>query len=217
MSEPIQALFFRDFPNAHIPEILDEIWSKGIYNPYVIGKKDLMVVDLGANIGMTCQFFYPFAKQIYAVEPTKEHQEILKKFIEFNNYTNIQLCSYAISNTNGKEKFNHNPNSTANSLELEDGSGDFEEVEVLDMEKFMEKEKIDYIDILKLDVEGSESKIISSEAFKKMCPKIKVILGEWHDWTPMRKELFQYTLEDLGYTFTWNHNTAATTFSAVRV
>ncbi len=213
--QPIQALFFRDWNNSHIPEIMEEIWIKKIYEPFLTGRTDLVIADLGSNIGLTLLYFKDFAKQIYAVEPTKDHLEILTKDIEFNKFTNIKICPYAISNTNGKATLNHSPNSTANSLELKVDPKNNEEVEVLDIEKFMEREKIEYIDILKLDVEGSESKVIASDAFKRVCPKIKVIFGEYHPWTSMKPELFAHSLEELGYIFHWNRNTIAATFTAV--
>jgi hypothetical protein len=95
--------------------------------------------------------------------------------------------------------------------------GDTEEVETLTIGDFFKREKIDHIDILKLDVEGQEGKIVASEEFAKYAPKINTILGEWHAWSGISKGLFMNTLRDLGYEFNWRKDTKADVFEAVRV
>src|ERR1700744_2770876 len=107
MSKPINALFFKDFKHAHIPEIMEEIWLQAIYKPFLVGKKDLIIADVGGNIGLASYYFKDYARQVYCVEPAKEHQETIKKMLEFNDIKNVALCPYAISNRNGKTKFYH--------------------------------------------------------------------------------------------------------------
>lgn len=216
--KPIEGLFFRDFPNSFIPEILDEIYVKKVYEPFLEGKKDLTIVDFGANVGLTTFYFKDYAKTVYAVEPSAMHLETLKKMLEFNKITNVKVCPYAISNKNGKRKFYHYSNTTAFSLaELLPNISDFEEVETVDIKEFFTREKIDHIDLLKMDLEGEESYVITSDSFKEYAPKISVIVGEWHDTTPMIKVQFQRALEDLGFKFKWYYNTQASVFSCVRL
>lgn len=212
---PIEALFFRGWGNSHIPEILEETYIKEIYKPYLFGKKNLCIVDLGANQGLTSYYFKDYAKMVYSIEPTTAHLEVLRKMIEFNKITNITVCPYAISNQTTKTKFFHNPNSTSNSLSLNVNPSDFEEVDVLSFDEFMTRNKLDHIDLLKLDVEGEEGKVITSDGFKKYAGKIDVIVGEYHDWTNMGKNQFANTFTDLGYKFNWIPNMKASVFTAV--
>jgi hypothetical protein len=94
---------------------------------------------------------------------------------------------------------------------------DFEEVETITLEDYMKKYKIDKIDLLKLDMEGSESKFILSDGFKNVADKIKLIVGEYHEWTEMNKGMFKREFEELGFTFNWNYKTQASVFSAIRL
>lgn len=214
---PINAIFFRDFPNTHIPEIFEEIYLRKIYEPHLIGKKDLIIADVGANIGLTAYYFKDYAKQIYAVEPSKMHQDTLKTMLEYNKITNVTLCPYAISNKNGTEKFYLNENTTAFHLGKFSNDNDFEEVETVTFDEFMKRNKLDHIDILKLDPEGEESRIITSDGFKKWADKIDTVVGEWHDWGSVGQIQFANQFKDLGFNFHWERNTKAACYSAVHI
>lgn len=213
----IKALFYRDWSTAFIPQILQEIYIHSVYTPFVTGRRDMVIADWGANIGITAQYFANFAKQIYAVEPATKHLEILSKTVKFNETTNIKVCPYAISNETGKTHLYLPDNTTMYSMENMGNTDKFEEVDTLDPEEFFKREKIEYLDLLKADVEGSESKVFSSDAFRKISPKIKVIVGEHHAWDNQSKDAFMNMFKDLGYVFTWNMLTDASTYSAVRI
>lgn len=217
MDQPLQGIFFKDWDNSHIPEILDEVYLKKVYEPFLIGKRDLVIVDAGSNIGLTSYYFKPHAKQIYAIEPAKSTLEILRKMIEFNKIKNITVCPYALSNENGTEKFYHNENTTANNLIAGNDPKNYEEVETVDFDEFMKRNKLTHVDFMKLDCEGSEAKIIMSEGFKRWANKVKVICFEHHEWSGVSPLNFQRALEDLGYTVSFNRNTKAVTGNAIRL
>ncbi len=219
MNKKLSAFFFHEPFNQNFwPDILDEVYKKQVYQQFVVGKTDLTIVDCGANVGLTAYYFKDYANQVYAIEPAKQHFAVLHKMVEFNEIQNIYPVNVAISNKNGKEKFYHNPNQTMFSLEATvNDPNDFEEVETMTMDKFMEIYKLDYIDILKLDPEGEEAKILQSEGFKKVAPKVHTILGEWHNWCGVSQDNFRIGLEELGYTFHWRHDTQAQVYEAVRI
>lgn len=213
----IEGIFFRDFRNSYIPQILDEIYIKQVYKPYLLGKKNAVIADWGGNIGLTSFYFKDYAKQVYCVEPSKRHIEVIEKLIEFNKIKNIKICPYAISGENGKTKFFQPENVTMYSMENVMQAGEYEEVETVDPASFFEREGIESLDLLKLDVEGSESKVVNSEGFKAIAPKIKVIVGEWHTWDSQSKDGFANSLRDLGYEFRWIAGTDASVFTCVRI
>lgn len=217
---PLKAFYFREpFEQNFWPDILDEIYRKKVYQRFVLGKKNLTIVDCGANVGLSVYYFAPFSKTVYAIEPSKQHVETLRAMIKQNGLSNVIVCPVAISNKNGKTKFYHNDNQTMFMLDERgnpDGK-DFEEVETQTIDAFIEKNKIEQIDILKMDSEGEEAKIFQSEGFKKVAPKIKIILGEYHDWCNVSQANFQYGLEELGYEFKWRRDTIAKVFEAVRI
>ena len=211
-----EGIFFKDWEASHIPEILGEIYLRQIYRPFVEGKKDITIVDAGANIGLTAYYFKDYGK-VYVIEPTKAHLDTLKTMIEFNKITNITICPFALSNKTEERALYHSTNSIANSLNLLQNKDDFEMVNALSFGDFMKKYTLTKIDILKLDVEGEESKIITSDEFKEYSPNIKVIIGEWHEWTQMNKEQFRHTIEDLGFTFKWIPMGQVDGYTAVRL
>ena len=214
---PLQAIYFRDFPNAYIPDILEEIYLKKIYEPFLLCKKDMTIVDVGANIGLASYYFKDFAREVFAVEPSERHLEALNKMIEFNKINNITVCPVALSNKTAKEKFYHSINTTSYSLTALGDQKDFEEVQMLSFDEFMVRNKLDHIDLLKMDSEGEEGKIFTSDGFKEYAPKIKVIVGEWHDWCNMEKNQFANTLKDLGYEFNWIYGLKSSVFTAIRI
>ena len=217
IKQPLEALYFHDFSNSYIPNILHEIYYEKIYLPYLVGKKDMIICDWGANIGVTSYYFKDFAKQVYSVEPSAQHLECLNAMIKQNNVKNIKVCPYAISNINGKTKFFHNPNSTMFSLkDTVNNKDDFEEVETVTPDEFMKREGIEHIDLLKFDLEGFESEVMASEGFKSIVPKIDTIIFEYHQWTVASKDMIANTLRDLGYNVKWLNGTEATIGVATR-
>ena len=215
--KPLQAIYFRDWQNAHIPEILEEVYLKKIYHPFLAGKKDLTIVDVGSNIGLTTYYFKDYAKRIIGLEPSQVHRETCARMLKENKITNVEILPYGLSNKKEKKKFYLNENNTAFSFTSFKPNTPFEEVDVITLDDLFSITKIDKIDILKMDSEGEEAKIFTSDAFKNNMDKIPVILGEFHEWTGVSQQQFMNMFRDYGYEFKWNHNTRAATFSAVKI
>lgn len=216
VQEPIQSIFFRNWEASHIPEILEEIYLREVYKPYLLGRHDLTIVDIGANIGLTSYYFKDYAKQVFAIEPDRNHIEELSKMLEFNKITNVKVCPYAISNITKKGKLFRNGNSTAHNL-INGDPNNVEEIDTLSFDDFIKRQNIDHIDLLKLDPEGEEGKIITSDGFAKFASKINVVVGEWHTWGTMEHNQFSNTFTDLGFKFNWIPNMKASVYTAVRI
>ena len=52
-------------------------------------KKDLIVLDVGANIGLFTQYVSEYAKQVYSIEPSDIHSRALNKLVTFNQLKNV--------------------------------------------------------------------------------------------------------------------------------
>src|SRR3990167_4735775 len=105
----LKALFYPGdvpFDSLFIPAIFHEIHYDAIYLDVVTvldkEKKDPVIVDVGANIGITVQYFREHAKKVYAIEPSTEHFEALSKNKEFNHWDNVELFKYAIADRDGE-------------------------------------------------------------------------------------------------------------------
>ena len=213
-----QAIFYKDFGNSYIPHILKEIYIDKVYEPFLQGKKDLTVIDAGANISLFSQYIYDRSKVIYAIEPSADHFECIVQTKNFNHLNKIIPIKIALSHENGEAKFFHSQNTTMYSLNnaVSDGSN-FESVETMTMEKLFDDFDIGHIDFMKVDIEGAESEVFSSEGFSRVADKIDIIVGENHAWSNSSPQMLKNTITDNGFSFKWLNATEATLFVAERI
>jgi FkbM family methyltransferase len=186
----IKGLFFRDAKLNSIGHIVAEVWKDYIYHPFLNGKKDLTIIDAGANVGFTAFYFSEYAKVVHCIEPAKEHLEVLKKMIEFNGLENIvKPHNFALSIKDDVGELTHYSNTTMYSLysnikgnELLSVTG--KEPTVLKrLDTFFKEEKIEHCDFLKLDVEGVEFEILGSDSFANVASKIDQMVVEVHQYS----------------------------------
>src|SRR3989344_3474333 len=196
----LKALFYPDvsFETLYIPHIYKEIYIDKIYADVFKNKQPqtMTIVDVGANIGIVTHYMQPFARKLYAVEPSSEHFEALAANKEFNGWDNVEIFHLALADKDGETELLKKPdNRTMNSIVLgkrnPDGSPVFpmrtrhpysepEIVKTMAMDTFFNKNKITEVDFMKIDVEGAEDMILRSEGFKKVASKIKNIEIEFH-------------------------------------
>jgi len=168
------------FDSLFIPYIYKEIYLEGVYVDIFNTRKDMVVLDIGANIGVVTQYMREYAKKIVAVEPSTEHYEALVKNKEFNGWDNVVTVNAAIAEKNGEMTLNLNTgNRTCHSLNLNYNQGG-EKVKVMDFETLFKENDIDHVDFIKMDVEGYEEPILMGESFAKVAPKIDAIMLEFH-------------------------------------
>lgn len=197
-NQKLKALFYPDVPfeTLYIPYIYKEIYFDGIYIDIFNERDDLVVVDVGANIGVVTQYMRERAKRVYAIEPSTMHFAALKKNKEFNKWDNVEVFKMAIADKDGEMKLNLNDNNkTCHSLTLDYKQGG-EMVKTVRMDTFFKENKIDEVDFMKFDVEGAEDMILRSEGFKNVAEKIKAIEVEFH--FPNWQELVRYMIS-LGF------------------
>lgn len=139
------------------------------------------VVDLGANIGTFSLFIYPYAKNIFAVEPNPKALFMLDRTIFDNHLSKIVTIERAIAGHDGDRFF-----IDADDKLKQYGSGSLSDktgitVKGITIETLMKEWKIEYIDLLKVDIEGGEVELFESDAFRNVANKIGTIIGEYHD------------------------------------
>lgn len=147
-------------------------------------KKTPLIIDAGANVGLAIFYFktlYPNSK-IIAFEPMPKLYEIIVRNIERNHWENVEVYPYALNGTDGgKCTFYVQDSGLAGSLEKRNQEGvDASRIEEIEVEcaclsKYM-KETVDY---LKLDIEGSETKVI--EEIQDNLANLQHIFIEFHE------------------------------------
>jgi FkbM family methyltransferase len=185
----------RDIPfdSLFIPYIYREIYMDGVYIDVLNGRKDMVIMDVGANIGVTVQHFQNYAKKVCAIEPLNAHYEALKKNVEFNEWKNVETFKMAITGKDGEVTMHPlESNMTCTSYTNDYGQGG-EVVEGQTFKTFFEKNNIEQVDFCKFDVEGSENDILYSEGFTSVADKIKAIEIEFHhpDWRQLVEHLIK--------------------------
>jgi FkbM family methyltransferase len=173
------------FYTKHDQGVMSHFYSKNYYIKEGLHSKIKYILDLGANIGVeTFRFaeFYPDSK-IISVEPFERNFKILKK--NFKNYKNVFLINKPIWSS---KKFLI-PNIVDNSFEnivyseIKNDSSILKKdnlIESTTIQNIFEEYNLPYIDVLKMDCEGSE-KIFFNNLSKNILEKIKCIIIEVSD------------------------------------
>lgn len=167
----------------YIGHQMAEIYRDGIYRSLLT--PNMTVVDIGANIGITSLYFSNYAKKVFAIEPSIEHFAVLTKMLAFNKVKNVKPIRKAVYLKSGKFPLFHNTNKTMFSLHaaVDDKSSPKEMVDCITLDDLFKEEKIKHVDLMKMDVEGSEAEILSGPGFRKVAPKIDKIILETHQWS----------------------------------
>jgi hypothetical protein len=66
-------------PTSFTKYIIDNEINKGLWDPEILRdilKKDAIVIDAGANVGLFSLYVLPYIRKIYLIEPTKSFSPI---------------------------------------------------------------------------------------------------------------------------------------------
>lgn len=153
-----------------------------LFNGYNIQLSNLRtIIDGGANIGLTSIFLaekFPDSK-IYSIEPSVSNFEWLVE--NTKHLTSITPIQSALWNKDTSLKV-RNPKEHAWAHTVEECSEDEPDAfKAMSISSLMEKYKLEHIDLLKLDVEGSERELFK-ENYDHWIPRTRYILVELHDW-----------------------------------
>lgn len=202
-SQPNHHAIFYDgsLADAHIADILKEIYMDRVYERIIHGRKDLTIIDFGGNIGLTSMYFSPFAKKVFTLEPDPFHVATIRENLDYNKIDNVEVFQLALANENGKRKFHFNTNTTMASLSpaVDDKSQEEIEVKTITIEDFMTQNKIEHVDFAKVDVEGEEFNVICGKHFEHVTQKVDSLLIELHNWANRNFDQIPTALRDYGY------------------
>lgn len=141
-----------------------------------------VIIDAGANIGTSSIYFsikYPNAK-IYAIELEDENYNILLKNIE--NYKNIVPIKAGLWGKEETKKIQNRKTGPWGYTIVETDnkiSETGQDIECVTIKTLMEKYKFNTVDILKIDIEGSEKEVLDNS--EEWINQVKVLTVELHD------------------------------------
>lgn len=159
--------------------IMDQL-EKEMYSFYFKDKNDLVVLDLGANIGLFSIHVSDCCRKIFAIEPTPSHFSVLEKNLK--SLDNTKPLNYALSSSDGQiEFFLYDGNSTMNSLSKRSHNGQRILVDGITFKSLLGKIEETKIDFCKIDIEGSEYFSITKESIADVKDNIDNFFIEVHE------------------------------------
>lgn len=168
---------FENNSRNHALTIIKQINEDEFYKKFFKGKSDLVVLDIGANVGLFSLHVLPSCKKIIALEPTPSHYNLLKKLTDGSL---VETRWTALSDHCGVTSFSFDANnSTMNSI-INGNPVSGIEVGCLDLNGILEAENIDHVDFCKVDIEGSEVIALTESTINKTGGKIKQFFVEVH-------------------------------------
>ena len=159
----------------------------------------IIVFDVGAHYGETIKLFNKELniKKIYSFEASSKNYKILKKNIFKYDQKKVETLNYGIGNKITKSYINQtieSSSSTINELNINSkylkkklkilnikDKNSFQHkvpIEIITLDYFIEKKKIENVDLLKIDTEGYEFNVL--KGLSKHNQKIKLVYFEHH-------------------------------------
>ena len=134
---------------------------------YELGKQRALVsllrpgdvfFDVGAHVGfytLLAAMCVGKAGKVIAFEPLPRKLRFLRRHVEINRLSNVQIMPAAVSDTSGLGRLKIGGNSYTNSLTGEGGGEDLE-VETVALDDLTARLRVPEPDCIKLDIEGAE-------------------------------------------------------------
>lgn len=192
------------FSYDNIYQLFGEIFVKGAYF-FHSNKKGPILIDAGANIGVATLFFkflYPESK-IWAFEPDPETFKLLERNIENNQLTNVHAYNIAVAGSVGHIDFyTDKPGSVSASTVRLNNSQSKIKVKSQTLSNIISK--IKRVDLLKVDIEGSEYLAFADLIRNNSLRDVQEIIVEYHHHlTKSNKTLDQFLalLRSAGYNY----------------
>lgn len=151
-------------------------------NTYILNnlKPNDTFIDVGACIGDYSFFASSIITEghIYAFEPYKKSIEMFEENIRLNNLKNISIFKGVASDKNGYEYLRIEKESEVNHIVNKKSRHNEIRVRSITLDTFIAENNIKQVSILKIDVEGSEMKVLIGAEKSIQDKKIKKILIE---------------------------------------
>jgi len=145
--------------------------------------KKLTVLDIGSNGGIFSIYCAPICNKVYAIEASAVLCKAIREFS--SSFDNIAVCNNAISSKDGMINFFFFPDCTGqstihNRAKAKNAEAIKVSVNAYTILSFIERYKIEYVDICKVDIEGEEVNLFSNESIESLAPYVDKFWIEVH-------------------------------------
>lgn len=139
-----------------------------------------LIVDGGANVGYSALFFadkFPHA-EIFAIEPETSNFKVLEHNVSVCR--NVRSIQKGLWSKSGFLRIINKGSGNYSFMTMEVDEGEPYDVEVITVDEILKRSKHAEIDVLKLDIEGAEKELFSSN-YDCWLGKVNMIIIELHD------------------------------------
>lgn len=147
---------------------------------YCLIKRDMVLFDVGSNIGETLLNFAKLTGEtgkVYGFEPVPYSFDKCSNNISLNRFNNVSVSQIALSNKEETLFFQETNNNNSGGVFMNKNNtpGSYK-VEGVTLDAYVERIGITHLDLIKVDVEGFETNVLkgASETCKKFRPKLFV-------------------------------------------
>ena len=150
----------------------------------------MVVLDIGAHHGfytLLASKIVGLPGKVFAFEPSPRERGALSRHIALNRCRNVTVEALAVGSTNGSgnlfvvQGFQTGCNSLRPPAPDVPGALSSTEIQVVRLDDWLEKNQIDHIDFIKLDVEGGEIEVLNAAERLFLRRSRPVILVEVQD------------------------------------
>jgi FkbM family methyltransferase len=171
-NDPVVIDWFNRPSETHTDIIIDQINAK-MYDRFLNGRQDLVIIDVGANIGLWSIYAQDSCKKLVSVEPAPHNVYIFEQIAQ--GMDNISIDMSALSNADGSIKMNIHTSPTCNSIIYQTDTDLAIDVETKTIATLLNSNGLEYVDFIKCDIEGAESLAFSEETLDP----VKNQIGSW--------------------------------------
>lgn len=195
-------IFIRDYKYSDY-EVFNQIFK---FKEYEIIKNMLLnnnsknnqkiIIDAGANVGYTSAYFSNELNdfQIFAIEPSSENCEMIYK--NTSSFKNIKVYQNALSEKensfyNLDRDFRDGKDWSIATSEAENG-----DVKGISIKEIINENDLEYISLLKIDIEGSERFIFKKDNNLDYLKITEIVALEIHDEYYIRNSINEILIEN---------------------
>ncbi|WP_210148437.1 FkbM family methyltransferase [Chryseobacterium scophthalmum] len=176
-------------------DVFKQVFIEKQYMPYQY-KNPKIIIDAGGNVGLFSVLMknnFPDAK-IITIEPDGDNFLMAEKNLK--NYSDVKVLHKGLWSNDVKLKIINEDASKWGIQVVEDNENG--KIEAISINTLIKENNFDKIDLLKMDIEGSEKEVFSKN-YENWLPKVKILVIELHD--SMQKDASRIFFETLNKTW----------------
>jgi FkbM family methyltransferase len=138
-------------------------------------------IDIGANRGITSVVMAKRLKggKLYSFEPVPEYANILRENLSSNGLDNVVVCEQAVTDQIGSINFYRRGLSSGI---IPEGGAEKCEVPTTTVDRFLQEEKVEKLDVINMDCEGSEFLVLRGAEVTLRRNNVKIFCEIHHDF-----------------------------------